>query len=57
MVVGREYLENSDYVYKIYGIHKFQGYIGYIYANGTVIFENITKIYKQKRSLPLQLLT
>lgn len=39
MVIGREYLESSSYVYKIYGMNKFQGYIGYIYANGTVIFE------------------
>lgn len=49
MVIGREYLENSDYVYKIYGIHKFQGYIGYIYANGTVIFEKYYENIRTKK--------
>lgn len=39
MIIGREYLENSAYVYKIYGKNKFEGYIGYIYPNGAVIFE------------------
>lgn len=39
MLIGRDFLENSDYAYKIYGIHKFEGYVGYIYPNETVIFE------------------
>ena len=43
------YLENSDYVYKIYGVHKFEGYIGYIYPNGTVIFEKYYENIKTKK--------
>lgn len=39
MLIGREYLENSDYAFKIYGINKFKGYVGYIYSNKNVIFE------------------
>ncbi len=39
MLIGRRYLENSKYLFKIYGVNKFKGYIGYIYPNETVIFE------------------
>ncbi len=49
MLIGREYLENSDYVYKIYGIHKFEGYVGYIYPNGSVIFEKYYENIKTKK--------
>ncbi len=39
MLIGRNYLENSNYLFKLYGVNKFKGYIGYIYPNETVIFE------------------
>lgn len=37
------FLDHTDYLYKITGKDNFEGYVGYIYANGTVIFE---KFYK-----------
>ena len=37
------FLDHTDYVYKMTGKDNFEGYIGYIYSNGTVIFE---KFYK-----------
>lgn len=39
MLIGKEYLENTNYVYKILGVNKFEGYVGYIYPNGAVVFE------------------
>lgn len=48
MVLDRmSFLENTDYLYKITGKNNFEGYIGYIYQNGTVIFE---RLYKNKNS-------
>ncbi len=41
-VIGREFLENNaelPYIYRLRGINNFSGYIGYIYANGSVVFE------------------
>ena len=37
------FLDHTDYVYKMTGKDNFEGYIGYIYSNGVVIFE---KFYK-----------
>lgn len=37
-------LDHTDYLYKISGKNNFEGYIGYIYSNGKVIFE---KFYKK----------
>lgn len=34
-----EFFESSGYKYKIKGINKFDGYQGYIYTNGLVVFE------------------
>ena len=41
-IISYEYLENSDYLYKIYGTNKFDGFVGYVYKTGKVVFE--TKI-------------
>lgn len=49
MIIGKEYLENSNHLYRIQGINKFAGYIGYIYPSGTVIFEKYYENIKTKR--------
>lgn len=49
MIIGRDFLENSDYIYKLYGLNKFEGYIGYVYPNGCVIFEKYYENMKTKR--------
>lgn len=49
MIIGRDFLENSDYIYKLYGLNKFEGYIGYVYSNGCVIFEKYYENIKTKR--------
>ena len=37
------FLDHTDYVYKMTGKNQFEGYVGYIYSNGVVVFE---KFYK-----------
>ena len=37
------FLDHTNYVYKMTGKDQFEGYIGYIYSNGVVVFE---KFYK-----------
>ena len=37
------FLDHTDYVYKMTGKDNFEGYVGYIYSNGVVVFE---KFYK-----------
>ena len=49
MIIGREFLESSDYLFRLEGINKFEGYIGYIYPNGTVIFEKYYENIKTKK--------
>ena len=49
MVIGRNYLEESNYLYKLCGTNKFDGYIGYIYSNGVVIFEKFYENIKTKK--------
>ena len=49
MIIGREFLESSDYLFRLEGINKFEGYIGYIYSNGTVIFEKYYENIKTKK--------
>lgn len=44
----RDFLEETNYLYKIMGKNNFVGYVGYIYENGSVIFE---KYYKKVDSL------
>lgn len=39
------FLDCTNYLYKMTGKDQFEGYVGYIYENGTVIFE---KFYKKK---------
>ena len=48
MLIGKHYLDNSDFLYSLKGINEFAGYIGYIYANGNVIFE---KFYEDDECL------
>lgn len=38
-----EFFSKSDYVIHIFGKEKFEGYEGYIYPNGIVLFEMLTK--------------
>lgn len=37
-----QFFSNSDYVIHIFGKDKFEGYEGYIYPNGIVLFEKLT---------------
>lgn len=47
MLYGKHYLDNSPYAYKLSGTNKFEGYIGFIYPNGVVIFE---KFYENEKT-------
>lgn len=38
-----DFFEGSAYAYRMEGIHQFEGYVGYVYANGFVIFERFYK--------------
>lgn len=49
MIIGKDFLENSAYIYKMYGLNKFEGYIGYVYSTGCVIFEKYYENIKTKR--------
>ena len=39
MLIGRNFLESSNYLFRLAGINEFVGYIGYIYPNNCVVFE------------------
>lgn len=39
MLKCRDYLQNSGWLYRVHGIKEFEGYEGFIYPNGHVIFE------------------
>ena len=39
------FFENSGYLYRIYGINEFNGYIAFIYPNGEVIMEKFFNDY------------
>lgn len=39
MLQSRQYLQNSGWLYRVQGIRKFEGYEGFVYPNGHVIFE------------------
>jgi len=47
-----DFFESTDYIYRIEGINNFDGYVGFIYPNGLVIFE---KFYKDTTSYELAL--
>ncbi len=49
MVIGRDFLENSGYLFYLEGINEFEGYIGYLYPSGTVIFEKYYEDIASKR--------
>lgn len=40
-----KFFENSGYLYRIYGINEFNGYIAFIYPNGEVIMEKFFNDY------------
>ncbi len=44
----RDFLESTPYLYKVYGIDKFTGFHGLIYANKVVIFEYLNKEKREK---------
>lgn len=44
-----EYFEQTNYTAKIVGVDKFNGYIGYIYNDGTVIFEKFFDDMEKKK--------
>lgn len=37
--IKQSFYEQTPYLAKVHGLHKYQGYIGYIYPNGEVILE------------------
>lgn len=39
------FFENSGYLYRIYGINEFNGYVAFIYSNGEVIMEKFFNDY------------
>lgn len=49
MLICREFLDNSPYVCKLYGMDKFEGYIGYMYLNGAVVFNKFYSNIKTKQ--------
>ena len=49
MIIGKQFIETNSgvrYLYVLHGINTFAGYIGYIYPNGTVVFE---KYYENEK--------
>ena len=49
MIISKNYLENSSYLFRLEGINEFEGYQGYLYPNGTVIFEKYYDNIKTKK--------
>ena len=49
MIISKSYLENSSYLFRLEGINEFEGYQGYLYPNGTVIFEKYYDNIKTKK--------
>lgn len=49
MIISKDYLENSSYLFRLEGINEFEGYQGYLYPNGTVIFEKYYDNIKTKK--------
>lgn len=50
MIIGKQFIEYGSgikYLYLLHGINTFDGYIGYIYPNGTVVFE---KYYENEKT-------
>lgn len=45
-------LESTDYVYQLYGKDKFEGYKGFLYSNGYVIFERGTIVNRILQRIP-----
>ena len=44
-----QYLEASDYLFKIEGINALEGSIGYVYPNGNIVFERFLQNVKTNR--------
>ena len=49
MLEAKKYLENSAYLFSLEGINEFEGYQGYLYPNGTVVFEKFYENVKTKK--------
>ena len=49
MLISKNYLENSSYLFSLEGINEFEGYQGYLYPNGTVVFEKYYDNVKTKK--------
>lgn len=49
MLISKNYLENSVYLFSLEGINEFEGYQGYLYPNGTVVFEKYYDNIKTKK--------
>lgn len=49
MLISRRFLESSNYQFRLEGINEFEGYQGYLYPNGIVIFEKYYENVKTKR--------
>lgn len=49
LVVDRmNFLDETNYLYKMTGKNNFTGYIGYLYSNGVVVFEKYYKNYETR---------
>lgn len=48
MIDRMSFLDNTEYLYKMTGKNNFTGYVGYIYANGTVVFEKYYKNFETR---------
>lgn len=49
MLISKNYLENSAYLFSLEGINEFEGYQGYLYPNGAVVFEKYYDNVKTKK--------
>lgn len=49
MIKRRAILDSSNYLYQLMGKNNFEGYVGYLYANGNVIFEKFYENIKKHK--------
>ncbi|MBO5138641.1 MAG: hypothetical protein J6B89_03265 [Bacilli bacterium] len=49
MIKRRAILDSSNYLYQLMGKNHFEGYVGYLYANGNVIFEKFYENIKKHK--------
>ena len=41
------FFENTNYVFKVYGVSEFDGYVAYVYANGEILLERFFSDYTE----------